>query len=135
MTSPPLLAFDRAANLIHVMTGDGCRCFRACNNADSSSRGPWPVGVWRPDPEGFIAVGGEDGLPGGAYGPYFLRYVVPGRVGMGIHSGREEDVDLAGRSGPDHATKGCIRTSGVAMEEIARVVAAAKVLPVLWVAG
>lgn len=130
----PLLCFDRLAELLHVMSGDGCTTWRACNNVDSSSRGPWPPGVYQPDPEGFLAVGGVDGLPAGRYGAYFLRYVVPGRVGMGIHAGREGDADGAGRSGPAHATMGCIRTSDAAMTEIARQINAAGVGgPELWV--
>jgi len=128
----PLLVFDRPAELLHLMTLGGCSTWRACNNADLSSRGPWPPGIFAA--EALIPVGGQDGSPAGAYGSYFLRFAVPGRVGMGIHAGREGDADGAGRSGPAHATLGCIRTSGTAMEAIAEAVAAAgDALPVLWV--
>lgn len=135
MTVPlpaPLLVFDRPAAKLYIMTLGGCTYWRACNNADSASRGPWPVGVF--DAELLVPVGGIDGSPTGKYGSHFLRYIVPGRVGMGVHAGRRDDLDGAGRSGPDHATLGCIRTSDEAMAEIARVVAAAGgALPQLWV--
>lgn len=133
MNPAPLLVFDRAAELLHILSARGCTAWAAANNADSTSRGTWPTGIFQP--QRIIAVGGEDGELSGAYGPWFLRYDVPGRVGMGIHAGRQEKRDLAGRKGPWHATLGCIRTSAEAMAEIRRQLEASggEALPVLWV--
>ena len=38
--------------------------------------------------------------------------------GVGIHAGRKDTPDAAGRKGPDHATEGCIRTCDVAIKKI-----------------
>jgi hypothetical protein len=35
--------------------------------------------------------------------------------GVGVHAGREDRPDGAGRKGPDHATQGCIRTCDAAI--------------------
>lgn len=132
MGAAPLLVFDRADGLLHLLGSGGATSWLAGNNADSTSRGPWPLGVFEPD--ALVRVGGPDGEPAGCFGPWFLRYVVPGRTGMAIHAGRRGDRDGLGREGPLHATKGCIRTSAEALEEIARLVRlAGGALPLLWV--
>lgn len=140
MSAPPLLVFDRAASLLHILTANGALSWRAENNAQRSSRGPWPVGVF--EPEVLVQVGGEDANPSGTFGPVFVRYSVPGRVGMGLHSGRRDDPDGLGRTGPGHATNGCIRTSDEATGELLRLVRHAAgqhgqfrpdQLPPLWV--
>jgi hypothetical protein len=41
------------------------------------------------------------------------------REDMGVHAGRQNDPDGLGRTGVDHATRGCIRTTEEAMEVIA----------------
>src|SRR5208283_3469176 len=43
---------------------------------------------------------------------------VSGRPGMGVHSGRVDSTDLAGRTGPQYATNGCIRTTDDATAQI-----------------
>ena len=79
----------------------------AGNNAQKSSRGPWNPGTY--------AYSYHKDHGGGANGPYGSNgnYVfdVPGCVGCGVHSGRAEQCDKAGRCGTEHATNGCIRTT------------------------
>jgi hypothetical protein len=38
--------------------------------------------------------------------------------GVGVHAGRDDVPDAAGRTGADHATNGCIRTTGDGMDSI-----------------
>ncbi len=45
---------------------------------------------------------------------------VTGREGLGVHSGREGCTDLAGRTGINYATLGCIRTTDEATAAIRR---------------
>jgi RHS repeat-associated protein len=39
-------------------------------------------------------------------------------TGVGVHAGREDKPDAAGRKGADHATQGCIRTCDTAIKKI-----------------
>jgi RHS repeat-associated protein len=61
----------------------------------------------------------------GEYGPggIFRLQLFKGPDGkmheeVGVHAGRKDKPDAAGRSGPDHATQGCIRTCDVAVQKI-----------------
>lgn len=90
----------------------------ACNNnVDSKSRGPWPEGIF--PFELYVPVTGNQGKADGSYGPFFFRFTVPGRDGMGIHAGREIKKDGLNRSGPNHATLGCLRTTASAVTQLA----------------
>lgn len=92
--------------------------FKAANNTDSSSKGEWPPGIYKP--EGLVEVTGDNSLANGKYGRWFLGFKDFGdRAGMGIHAGRFARPDRAGREGYQHATMGCIRTTEEAMEFIA----------------
>ncbi len=93
--------FDRTTGTITIYDnkGNSVAQFPAANNTTSNSKGPWPNGTYDfsyyvPHPES------------GSYGPYgsYGNFVfnVPGRIGMGVHSGR---------SGPQSKTEGCIRTT------------------------
>ncbi|HLE17459.1 MAG TPA: RHS repeat-associated core domain-containing protein [Syntrophales bacterium] len=80
--------------------------FPAGNNTTSDSNGPWPPGTYKfshymPHPES-----GPTG-PFGSYGNFVFD--VPGRTGMGVHSGR---------NGPQSRTQGCIRTTDDATRAI-----------------
>jgi RHS repeat-associated protein len=104
------LIFDPLAHTLTVVNGEGqaLEKFPAANNAQRSSRGPWPQGIydygyWVPH-----ADGGVDG-PYGSHGNNVFN--VPGCSGCGVHSGRANSTDLAGRSGVNFATNGCIRTT------------------------
>ena len=91
----------------------------AYNNTDSRSKGKWPLDEFQA--VALIEVTGPSGKDDGKFGPYFLKFLVAGRSGLGIHSGREgiECGDGLGRKGPEWATMGCIRTTSAAMHCIA----------------
>ena len=78
--------------------------------------GPFPLGTytfsWYSRHPGGTANGRY-----GSYGNFIFE--VPGRTGMGVHSGRAKQVDGAGRKGTAYATNGCIRTTDAAMRVIA----------------
>ncbi len=80
----------------------------ARNNVMRSAR-PYPPGTWR-----FSHYNRHrDDNPNSAFGSYgIFVFDVPGRSGMGVHSGR------ANSGGPTHPTLGCIRTTDAAMRAI-----------------
>jgi hypothetical protein len=89
--------------------------YAAANFVDSASDGPWPAGIYtfaghrdHPDDSADSAFG-RHGI--------FL-FTVPNRTGMGVHSGRASVPDGLGRTGPFHATMGCIRTTDDAMGQL-----------------
>ena len=95
------VTFDRSAGTITVYDNQGNQVgqYPAGNNTTSTSNGAWPDGTYGyshyvPHPES------------GAKGPYGSNgnfvFDVPGRPGMGIHSGRK---------GPQSKTLGCVRTT------------------------
>lgn len=95
--------------------------YDAANNADRTSKGSWPAGVY--DVDTIVEVDDEfDGASNGAYGRWFIRFkdfTEEGgtkRTGMGIHAGRKGKTDLAGRDGVNYATQGCIRTTEDALD-------------------
>ena len=52
----------------------------------------------------------------GSYGSYgIIRFNYSGHPGVGVHSGR---AHASYQPGPEHATKGCIRTTDEAMKKI-----------------
>jgi len=89
-------------------TGQYLGAFPAANNAQSGSRGPWAGGSYTFS--GWVPHSGDNADSAfGSNGNFVFN--VPGCVGCGVHSGRENTTDLAGRAGVDHATNGCIRTT------------------------
>jgi len=108
------LVFYRADQKLKVYADDGSEevpkigGWRAANNVDSHSNGPWPVGIFsflewiRPLPvDGPASSLGKHGI---------LIFGVKDRPGMGVHSGRAGVKDGLGREGFEHCTEGCIRT-------------------------
>lgn len=110
------LLFTKAAAQISLVDRAGSVLagpFVAYNNVDSTSRGPWPPGTYR-----YIGHIQHTDMtdPEGAYGDYgILIFDVPGRSGMGVHSGRRDVPDGLGQIGPKHCTMGCIRTTDEAL--------------------
>jgi hypothetical protein len=112
---PPLvqmastLDYDGATHQLTLTRGDGTvQQFPASNNAQHDSGGRWPNGTF--DYERHTAH--PDDSTDSAYGSHGnYIFTVPGRDDMGVHSGRESVPDQLGRSGVDHATLGCIRTT------------------------
>ncbi len=80
--------------------------YPAGNNTTSNSNGPWPSSTYpylyhTPHPESS---------PTGPYGSHGnFVFDVPGRTGMGVHSGRR---------GPQSPTHGCIRTTDQGTQDI-----------------
>jgi hypothetical protein len=98
--------FDRASGTITIHDHDGNEIgrFPAANNTTTTSKGPWPDGVY--DYSHYVRHPESS-----ASGPYGSNgnfvFDVPKRTGMGIHSGRR---------GPESKTLGCIRTTDEATE-------------------
>jgi hypothetical protein len=104
------LRFDRVAELISLTRQDGSQVgsWPAANNVASGSK-PFPDGQWA---FAYHKDHPEDPGPDSAYGSYgIFIFTVPGRTGLGVHSGRASVPDGLGRVGPEHATNGCIRTT------------------------
>jgi RHS repeat-associated protein len=95
-----LTLYDKNGNVIAVCT--------AANNSTKSSNGPWPNGTYP-----FSSHNNHPPDPNGPYGSYGIDvFDVPGRTGMGVHSG------LANSGGPSHPTLGCVLTTDDCMKKI-----------------
>lgn len=110
-----VLVFDHATLRAYDADGADLGAWPAANNVDSHCKGPWPPGefdfLW-------LLVGAADG-PDGAYGSHgIFIFDVPGRTGMGVHSGRATVPDGLNRCGVAHCTLGCIRTEDAAMARL-----------------
>ncbi len=107
------LLFERKKNRITLIANDGSKVaqYDAYNNV-ASGNAPFPQGIHK-----FSHTKKhEDDAPGSAYGSFgIIVFNVPGRTGMGVHSGR---VDAKNNPGPKHPTNGCIRTTDEAMKKI-----------------
>ena len=104
------LIFNRANNTLTLLDKDGNVVIvcDAANNTTKSSKGPWPN---RPYP--YSRHNNHPPDPNGPYGSYGIYiFGVPGRSGMGVHSGR------ANSGGPEHPTLGCVRTTDNCMQQI-----------------
>lgn len=110
------LTYNGQTNQLTLTHSDGTtETWTAHNNAQTSSAGRMPNGthnfVWHsPHP------GGGANTAYGSHGNFIFD--VPGRTGMGVHSGRATSTDGAGRTGTEYATNGCIRTTNAATERI-----------------
>ena len=94
-----LTLYDKDGNVVAVCT--------AANNTTRSSNGPWPNGTYP------FSSHNHPPDPNGPYGSYGIDvFDVPGRTGMGVHSGR------ANSGGPSHPTLGCVRTTDDCMKQI-----------------
>jgi RHS repeat-associated protein len=92
--------FDRKGNLLGL--------YSAGNRTTRSSRGPWPEGSFA-----FNRFKAHRGGPNSSFGSVGnFMFWVPGRQGMGAHSGR------ADKGGPFHPTLGCIRSTDEARQAI-----------------
>ena len=96
------LVYDSSQGQLILMGDDMLEVGRweAANNPDTGLA-PYPAGSfrfswWNPHPESGV----NDKF--GSYGNFIFD--VPGREGMGVHSGRADS------GGIEHGTKGCIRT-------------------------
>jgi hypothetical protein len=101
------LSFDRGSGQLCAIDKAGATafCCNAANNTTKNSNGPWPNGNYpfswhNPHPKGGPQSFGSHGI---------FIFDVPGRSGMGVHSGR---------SGPSSPTEGCIRTDDPCVKQI-----------------
>jgi len=108
------LAFDRQSSTITLTDAgnNNVGSWDAANNVDSHSLGPWPDGAY-----GFsYHKSHPDDAPDSPYGSSgIFVFDVPGRTAMGVHSGRQNSTDGAGRMGFQYCTEGCVRTTDAAM--------------------
>jgi len=104
------LVFNRKNGTLTLYDKDGvpvATC-TAHNNTTRTSGGPWPNGTY---PFGYHNNHTAD--PNGPYGSYGIDvFRVPGRPGIGVHSGR------ANKGGPSAKTLGCVRTDDNCMQKI-----------------
>ncbi|CCF97269.1 putative rhs-related protein (fragment) [Ralstonia solanacearum K60] len=102
------VAYDGQTHTITIRdsAGNTVGTYPANNNTTTTSNGPWPNGT-------FPYNGSNPHPESGANGPYgshgIIIFNVPGRTGMGLHSGR------ANSGAQNHPTLGCIRTTDAAM--------------------
>jgi hypothetical protein len=103
------LVFSRAQKRIKLLRSNGAEVgtWHAENNAQSGAQ-PWPNGQyafsWHSPHAGDDADSSY-----GSHGNFIFE--VPGREGMGVHSGRKNVADGRGNRGPAHVTDGCVRTT------------------------
>ncbi len=102
------VVFDRGAGTITISDRNGnvVGTYPAANNTTSTSNGPWQNGTYDYSHYMSHPESGENG-PYGSNGNFVFD--VPGRSGMGIHSGRD---------GPESKTLGCIRTTDEATDKL-----------------
>ncbi|MEW6678722.1 MAG: RHS repeat-associated core domain-containing protein [Pseudomonadota bacterium] len=104
------LEFVRETGSLYVYDDFGEYMFacQAGNNTTRASRGPWPMGFF---PYSHYNRHLESG-PTGPYGSHgIFVFDVPGRSGVGVHSGRR---------GPESRTEGCARTTDPCMDVLNR---------------
>lgn len=131
------VVYDGSANTLTLYSGTGERLgvYPADNNVDSrSSLGKLPDGTYpvldqnsphmhgdAVDPSDSNLQDSEDGEfgPGGIF--RIKAFKGPdGKIhrGVGVHAGRKNKRDRAGRMGPAYATNGCVRTCDAAIHRI-----------------
>jgi hypothetical protein len=113
------LEFSRGGSKLQLVGGNNAviGAWDAANNVDARCVGIWPNGTFNFDY--YVAHPGDS--PSSAFGSHgIFIFKVPGREGMGVHSGREGVPDGLGRSGFLHCTIGCIRTTDDATAQLVK---------------
>jgi hypothetical protein len=112
------VTFDGQAHILRVRDRHGrvVGTGPANNRTDSHANLQFvPNGIYTvQDPVFPHRHGGAEDTVNGMYGTFgIVRFVVDGYVGVGIHAGRQSQPDSTPQRaiGPDHVTKGCIRTN------------------------
>ena len=105
------LVFNPQQSTLQLYAGGGENLIATCqakNLTALGSGGPWPSGTFQ-----FQQYNWHPANPKGSFGSYgIFVFSVPGRTGMGVHSGRRD------QGGPAHPTLGCIRTDDACMQQI-----------------
>jgi len=102
------LTYDSGAGTLTLYDSSGnvVGQYPAGNNTVSNSNGPWPTGTYNY----LYHTDHPESGPKGRYGSNGnFVFDVPGRTGMGVHSGRH---------GPQSPTRGCIRTTDQGTQDI-----------------
>jgi RHS repeat-associated protein len=105
------VTYDGNTHTVTYTRNDGtvAGTFPANNNTTRSSNGSWPNGT-------FNRVGSNphpESDANGSYGSHgIITFDVPGRTGMGLHSGRADS------GAQNHPTLGCVRTTDDSMETV-----------------
>lgn len=131
------LVFDGKTDTVTVYSKDGVKLgtFPAYNNVDShASVGKLVNGTYAmQDTSSPHLHQGAEAKENGSIGPGGIFRMksfkgADGKMhsGVGVHAGRADTPDAKGRSGPEHATEGCIRTNDAG---IAKITATAKTDP------
>ena len=128
------LIFNPSTGTLTVVNGAGesVGSYPAANNAQQGSRGPWQEGDYSYSYH-TTHPGDAPDSPYGSNGNFVFD--VPGCTGCGVHSGRADSTDRAGRSGVNYATNGCIRTTDEATSQITQLIANGDPLTGLQVAS
>src|SRR5262245_33656321 len=111
------LTFDRHAHTLTLFSEEGRNLgtWDAYHKVTADSNGKWPNGIYKY--RHYNAH--DDHTIDTAYGSLgIFVFTVPGRSGMGVHAGRQNVADKKGRKGPEHNTRGCIRTTEDALRKI-----------------
>ena len=114
------LNFNRESGTLTLTSSSGkaLGSWKASNNVQRSNpKGEWAAGTYKYVWPSYHKGEGASSSFGNV--ATFI-FEVPGRSGMGVHGGRECVTDKAkpGRTGVDHATNGCIRTTDEAIQTI-----------------
>ena len=135
------LVFDAQAHTITLYSSDGQKIgtWHASNNVASTAKfnngqktTPLPNGTYgmkdqssphtHPGQKDSNRDGHMADSPKGEYGKDGIFRLDKSPVnpdgGVGVHAGRDDVPDAAGRTGADHATMGCVRTTGDGMDAI-----------------
>ena len=137
---PSDLVYDAQAHTLTLYTNEGNKVgtWHASNNVASTAKfnngqktGPLPNGKYRMADKSspHMHPGQKDkndghmaDSPKGEYGKNgdfrLEKSAVNPDGGVAVHAGREDVPDATGRTGADHATMGCVRTTGEAMDAI-----------------
>jgi len=105
--------FNKSTHTVTIRDRDGNIVSEqpAANNAQRGSRGAWADGTYNYS----YSTRHPDDAPNSSYGTNGNAvFNVPGCTGCGLHSGRAQSTDRAGRTGVNFATNGCIRTTDAA---------------------
>jgi RHS repeat-associated protein len=108
------LVFNRANGTLTLLDKNGNVVIvcDAGNNTTKHSNGPWPNGTYP-----YSGHNNHPADPNGPYGSHgIFIFNMPGRSGMGVHSGRQNS------GGPNHPTLGCVRTTDNCMQQISNFV-------------
>jgi len=110
------LIYDNTTNTLSLINRDGYNIgtYTAYNNVQHNKQ-PWPAGIYEYERHTTHSNDAPDSSFG-SNGNFI--FTVPGQPLLGVHSGQEDVPDALGRTGPQHCTFGCIRSTDDATAQI-----------------